>query len=139
MAVTDRMLIGAIAANPADAQGAGEYRYCRTCTQIFITSAKQPDASHDAHSWFVLPALNPDGSVLARAFQRFIVRWTPERQAELEKFASRRGWDMAMELRYGGGALNDEEASEWQEIVNARLDQLKLKVQAEIANHDLTG
>lgn len=137
MPVTDRMLIGAIAANPADINGAGEYRYCRTCAQIFITSAKQPDTSHDAHDWLSMPALNPDGSqVLARAFQRFIVRWTPERQAELEKFASRRGWDMAMELRYGGGALNDDEATEWQEIVNARLDQLKAKMQAEIAKSD---
>ncbi|MBC8160659.1 MAG: hypothetical protein H7Z42_05505 [Roseiflexaceae bacterium] len=133
MPVTDRMLIGAIAANPADPNGAGEYRYCRTCALIFITALKRPDTSHDAHNWLALPALNPDGSqILARAFKRFILGWTPERQAELAKFAERRGWDMAMELRYGGGALNDAEASEWQEIVNGRLEQLKNQARQEI-------
>ena len=29
-----------------------------------------------------------------------------------------------MELKYGGGALEEPEATEWQEIINARLDQL---------------
>ena len=134
MVVTDRMLIGAIAGNPADYQGAGEYRYCRTCTQIFLTSLRQPDTSHDTHDWFALPSLNPDGSqILGRAFQRFIVRWTPERQLQLENFASKRGWDMAMELKYGGGALEESEASEWREIVDARLAQLMKQAREQIA------
>lgn len=133
MPVTDRMLIGAIAGNPADFNGAGEYRFCHTCEQIFLTSARKPDTTHDAHHWFVLPSLNPDGSqVLARAFQRFIVRWTPERQAELETFARKKGWDMAMELRYGGGALDDDESSQWQEIVQGRLDMLKNQARQQI-------
>lgn len=132
MAVTDRMLIGAIAGNPADFNGAGEYRLCRTCEQIFLTSALRPDTTHDTHSWFALPALNPDGSsILTRAFQRFIVRWSPERQAELEKFALKKGWDMAMELKYGGGALEEHEVAEWQEIVQARLEQLKVQARQE--------
>ncbi len=59
MAITDRMLIGAIANNPATFDGAGEYRCCRTCEQIFYTSAKQPDHTHDEHDWFALPSLNP--------------------------------------------------------------------------------
>jgi hypothetical protein len=125
MAITDRMLIGAIANNPASFETAGEYRCCRTCEKIFFTSAKQPDASHDAHSWFALPSLNPDGSNrLLRAFQRFIKRWPEERQEQLERFALKKGWDMAMELKYGGGALEESEVAEWQEIVNGRLAQL---------------
>jgi hypothetical protein len=72
-----------------------------------------------------MPSLNPDGSkILERAFQRFITRWTPERQEQLETFARRRGWDMAMELRYGGGALEESEVTEWRVIVDARLEQL---------------
>ncbi len=125
MSLTDRMLIGAIANNPAAFEGSGEYRCCRTCELLFYTSAKQPDTTHDTHDWFVMPSLNPDGSqILERAFQRFITRWTPERQEQLETFARRRGWDMAMELRYGGGALEESEVTEWRVIVDARLDQL---------------
>ena len=125
MSLTDRMLIGAIANNPAAFENAGEYRCCRTCELIFYTSAKQPDTTHDAHDWFAMPSLNPDGSkILERAFQRFITRWTPERQEQLETFARRRGWDMAMELKYGGGALEESEVTEWRVIVDARLDQL---------------
>jgi hypothetical protein len=125
MAITDRMLIGAIANNPAVFDGAGEYRCCRTCATIFFTSAKRPDAAHDDHDWFTLPSLNPDGSnILGRAFQRFIKRWPEQRQDQLERFALKKGWDMAMELKYGGGALEESEAAEWQEIVNARLEQL---------------
>ncbi len=125
MAITDRMLIGAIANNPASFESAGEYRCCRTCEKIFFTSAKQPDATHDTHSWFALPSLNPDGSNrLLRAFQRFIKRWSEERQEQLERFAQKKGWDMAMELKYGGGALEESEVTEWQEIVNGRLAQL---------------
>jgi hypothetical protein len=125
MALTDRMLIGAIANNPAAFEGAGEYRCCRTCEQLFYTSAKQPDTAHDTHDWFAMPSLNPDSSkILERAFQRFIKRWPEERQEQLEKFAQRKGWDMAMELKYGGGGLEEAEVAEWQEIINARLDQL---------------
>ncbi|KAB8144370.1 hypothetical protein F8S13_05710 [Chloroflexia bacterium SDU3-3] len=137
MPVTDRMLIGAIAGNPGVFDGAGEYRYCRTCGLIFMTSAKNHDATHDDHEWFALPSLNPDGSnVLMRAFQRFITRWSPERQDGLERFALKRGWDMAMELKYGGGALEDSEAAEWQEIVNARLEQLMKQARQQIDNPD---
>jgi hypothetical protein len=133
MPVTDRMLIGAIAGNPAAFEGSGEYRYCRTCEAIFFTSARQHDASHDSHSWFTLPSLNPDGSnILGRAFQRFITRWSPERQEELERFAQKKGWDMAMELKYGGGGLEDHEAAEWQEIVNGRLEQLMKQARKDI-------
>jgi hypothetical protein len=134
MGLTDRMLIGAIANNPAAFEGAGEYRCCRTCEQIFYTSAKQPDTSHDQHDWFALPALNPDGSKkLEVAFQRFIVRWPAERQQQIEKFALRKGWDMAMELKYGGGALDDVEAAEWQEIINVRLSQLMKQAREQLA------
>ena len=133
MAITDRMLIGAIANNPAAFDGTGEYRCCRACEQIFFTSAKQPDTTHDSHDWFALPALNPDGSnILMRAFQRFIKRWPDERQEQLERFAQRKGWDMAMELKYGGGALEEAEVGEWQEIVSARLAQLMRQARAQI-------
>lgn len=133
MAITDRMLIGAIANNPAAFDGAGEYRCCRTCEQIFFTSAKKPDPTHDEHDWFTLPALNPDGStVLMRAFQRFIKRWTDERQEQLDRFATKKGWDMAMELKYGGGALEESEVAEWQVIVNARLTQLMQQAREQI-------
>ncbi|HWQ12396.1 MAG TPA: hypothetical protein VNL77_06340 [Roseiflexaceae bacterium] len=133
MAITDRMLIGAIASNPAAFDGAGEYRCCRACELIYYTSAKKPDTSHDGHDTFPLPSLNPDGSgKLARAFQRFIERWPQERREQLEKFASRKGWDMAMELKYGGGALEDQEAAEWQEIVNLRLEQLARQARAQL-------
>jgi hypothetical protein len=44
----------------------------------------------------------------------------------------KKGWDMAMELKYGGGALDDEEASEWQEIINARLGQLMHQAREQI-------
>jgi hypothetical protein len=119
------MLIGAIANNPAAFDGAGEYRCCRTCQQIFFTSAKRPESGHDSHDWFALPSLNPDGSnILVRAFQRFIKRWPEGRQEQLDRFATKKGWDMAMELKYGGGGLEENEASEWQEIVNGRLEQL---------------
>ena len=140
MSLTDRMLIGAIANNPATFEGAGEYRCCRTCEQIFYTSTKQPDTTHDTHDWFVLPSLNPDGSkILERAFQRFITRWTPERQEQLETFARRKGWDMAMELKYGGGALEEAEVAEWQEIVSARLDQLVKQAREQLAQSEAAG
>jgi hypothetical protein len=40
---------------------------------------------------------------------------------------------MAMELRYGGGALEEAEAAEWQEIVNGRLEQLMHQAREELA------
>ena len=133
MPITDRMLIGAIANNPATFEGAGEYRCCRTCDLLFFTSAKQPVPAHDDHDWFALPSLNPDGSnILVRAFQRFIKRWPEERQQQLETFARKKGWDMAMELKYGGGALEEHEVAEWQEIVNGRLDQLMKQARAQM-------
>ncbi len=133
MAITDRMLIGAIASNPGAFDGAGEYRCCRTCQAIYFTSAKKPDATHTTHDTFSLPSLNPDGSgILGRAFQRFIDRWTPERKAELDRFAERKGWDMAMELKYGGGALEEHESAEWQEIVNGRLEMLMKQARTEL-------
>jgi hypothetical protein len=133
MAITDRMLIGAIASNPADFHSAGEYRCCRTCMVIYFTSARKPDTTHEGHDTFALPALNPDGSgKLARAFQRYIERWSPERREQIERFAQRKGWDMAMELKYGGGALEDHEAAEWQEIINARLEQLMRQARQQI-------
>lgn len=135
MPVTDRMLIGAIAGNPASFEGTGEYRFCRTCGAIFFTSARKPDAVHSNHDWFALPALNPDGSnKLSTAFKRYVTRWSPERQEELEQFALKKGWDMAMELKYGGGALDDDEAAEWQEIVNIRLEQLMRQTRELINN-----
>lgn len=131
--ITERMLIGAIASNPAAFDGAGEYRCCRTCPAIFFTSAERHDTTHDRHDTFALPALNPDGSgVLARAFQRYVAAWPPERREQIERFASRKGWDMAMELKYGGGALEDDEAAAWQEIVNERLARLAKQARAEL-------
>ena len=86
----------------------------------------------------MLPSLNPDGSnILVRAFQRFIARWPKERQEQLDRFASKKGWDMAMELKYGGGALEEDEVAEWQEIVNARLDQLMRKARAQIDGRNI--
>ena len=133
MAITERMLIGAIASNPAAPAGAGEYRCCRTCESIYYTSDAKPDASHDGHDSFALPALNPDGSgILARAFQRYVEGWPAERREQIERFASRKGWDMAMELKYGGGALEDSEAAAWQEIVNERLARLARQARADL-------
>jgi hypothetical protein len=125
MAITDRMLIGAIASNPGDYNKAGQARYCFTSQRIYFSSAKQP-APEDANNNYVdLPALNPDNSKkLTTAFQRFIKRWPEDRQAEIEKFGMRKGWDLAMELHYGGGALTDEESAEWRQIVDGRLTQL---------------
>ncbi len=134
MAITDRMLMGAIAANPGSHATAGEYRYSVTASEIFFESASAPSKPHVGHTVIPLPALNPDGSGrLIRAFQRYVERWTPERREALERFASRRGWDLAMELKYGGGALDDAEAAEWQEIVNARLDQIVRQARIAIA------
>lgn len=125
MPLTDRMLIGAIAANPGRYDGAGEYRYCRTCDAVFFTSAAKPDPTHTTHASVALPALNQDGSErLTRAFQAFIQRWPEPRRAELELFAQRRGWDLAIEHVDGGGALSDAEAAQWRAVVEAELQRL---------------
>jgi len=76
---------------------------------------------------------------LERAFQRFITRWTPERQEQLETFARRKGWDMAMELKYGGGALEEDEVTEWRVIVDARLDQLVKQAREQLGQPEAAG
>lgn len=131
--ISDRMLIGAIASNPAKYDGPGEYRYSIPHKTIYFTSAAKPDPL-DNEPWFPLPALNPDGSRrMEKAFRRFIKRrWPPSRQAELEQFAQKRGWDLAMELKYGGGALEDHEAAEWQFVVNRELERLTRHVRERI-------
>jgi len=40
---------------------------------------------------------------------------------------------MAMELKDGGGALDDDEAAEWQEIINIRLQQLMRQAREQLA------
>jgi len=122
---TDRMLTGAIAGNPGKYDGPGEYRYSVASQEIYFTSIERPDPK-DEQEWFSLPSLNPDGSKrMERAFKQFIKRrWVPSRQKELENFALKRGWDLAMELEDGGGALNEKEVSEWQVVVSRELDRL---------------
>lgn len=134
MTITDRMLTGAIANNPANYNGDGEWRYSIPHRTIYFTKAAEPD-SKDNEPWFALPSLNPDGSQrMERAFQEFIRRrWKPTRRAELERFAEKRGWNLAMELRYGGGALEDKEAEEWQYVVNRELQRLAQQVRSRIA------
>ncbi|ABX07012.1 MULTISPECIES: hypothetical protein [Herpetosiphon] len=125
MTITDRMLIGAIASNPGDYEKAGQARYCFTTQTIYFSSAKSPAPEDANNNYFDLPALNADGSKkLVTAFQRYIKRWPEDRQAIIEKFALRRGWELAMELHYGGGALTDQESAEWRKIVDGRLTQL---------------
>ncbi|NJN66543.1 MAG: hypothetical protein HC884_07425 [Chloroflexaceae bacterium] len=125
MAPTDRMLMGAIAGNPSNHAGSGEYRYSVTHQEIYFSSSTSPDPK-DSDRWIPLPSLNPDGSKrMERAFKHFVKRrWLPSRQHELEDFALKRGWDLAMELKYGGGALEDNEAEEWQHVVNRELERL---------------
>jgi len=125
MPPTDRMLIGAIAANPGRYEGAGEYRYCRLCDSIFFTRAAQPDTKHEGHPAVTLPALNQDGSErLSRAFKVFIQRWPESRRAEIEHFAQRRGWELAMEHADGGGALTDTEVAQWRQVIETELKRL---------------
>lgn len=140
MAVTDRMLTGAIANNPARYEGDGEWRYSIAQQTVYFTSASKPDP-RDNEPNFVLPSLDPDGSKRKElAFKRFIQRrWKPSRRAELERFAERKGWPLAMELRYGGGALEDEEATEWQQVLNRELDRLANEVRQKIAELEQTG
>lgn len=125
MAITERMLIGAIASNPGDYNKAGQARYCFTAQKIYFSSATNPAPEDANNTYFDLPALSADTSKkLITAFQRFIKRWPEARQAEIEKFGTRKGWDLAMELHYGGGALSDAESAEWRQIVDGRLNQL---------------
>lgn len=125
MAPTNRMIMGAIAGNPARYDGPGEYRYSIPHKEIYFSSASEPDPK-DETPWFALPSLDPDGSKRKeRAFKHFIRRrWIPSRQKQLEDFALKRGWDLAMELKYGGGALEDHEADEWQVVINRELERL---------------
>ncbi len=133
MTITERMLTGAIANNPGKYDGDGEYRYSISHRTIYFTSASKPDPK-DNEPWFALPSLNPDGSRrMELAFQRFIKRrWSPSRQEELERFALKKGWPLAMELKYGGGALEDHEAQEWQYVVNRELERLARQVREQI-------
>lgn len=134
MTITDRMLTGAIANNPANFDGDGEWRYSIPHQALYYSKASDPDPK-DAEPFFALPSLNPDGSRrMERAFQAFIRRrWPPSRQRALERFAERKGWPLAMELKYGGGALEDSEAEEWQYVVNRELQRLAAQVRARIA------
>jgi hypothetical protein len=134
MTITDRMLIGAIANNPANYAGDGEWRYSIPHQAIFFSKAAEPDP-RDNEPFFALPSLDPDGSKRREhAFRAFISRrWPPSRQRELERFAERKGWNLAMELKYGGGALEDREAEEWQYVVNRELQRLAAQVRERIA------
>ena len=133
MPVTDRMLTGAIANNPANYDGDGEWRYSIPHQVLYFTRASAPDP-RDEEPYFALPSLNPDGTKrMELAFQRFMKRrWPPSRQQQLAEFARRRGWNLAMELKYGGGALEDREAEEWQTIVNRELERLASEVRQKI-------
>ena len=44
-----------------------------------------------------------------------------------------KNWQLAMELKYGGGALEDKEAEEWQYVVNRELQRLAQQVRQKIA------
>lgn len=134
MTITDRMLIGAIANNPANYADDGEWRYSIPHQTIFFSKAAEPDP-RDNEPFFALPSLDPDGSKRREyAFRAFISRrWPPSRQRELERFAERKGWNLAMELKYGGGALEDREAEEWQYVVNRELQRLAAQVRERIA------
>lgn len=134
MTITDRMLTGAIANNPANYAGDGEWRYSIPHRVLYFTRAAESDPK-DSEPFFTLPSLNPDGSRrMELAFQAFMSRrWPPSRQRELARFAERKGWNLAMELKYGGGALEDKEAEEWQYVVNRELQRLAAQVREQIA------
>lgn len=135
MPPTDRMLTGAIAANPGRFDGAGEYRYCRACDTIFFTRAATPETAHADHPAQPLPALNQDGSDrMQRAFQVFIKKWPAARQDKIERFAARRGWELAMEHGDGGGALSDAEVEQWRAVVEAELRRLVAEARRKMAN-----
>ena len=134
MTITDRMLTGAIANNPANYAGDGEWRYSIAHKTLYFTRAAEPDHK-DNEPYFTLPSLNPDGTRrMEQAFQAFLKRrWPPTRQEALERFAEKKGWNLAMELKYGGGALEDKEAEEWQYVVNRELNRLAADVRTKIA------
>lgn len=133
MAITDRMLIGAIASNPGDYNKAGQARYCFKAQKIYFSSVKEPAPEDANNNYFDLPSLSPDNSKkLVTAFQRFIKRWPEARQEEIERFGMRKGWELAMELHYGGGALTDAESAEWRQIVEGRLMQLVAEARKQI-------
>ncbi len=134
MTITDRMLTGAIANNPANYHGDGEWRYSIPHQALYYAKAAESDP-RDQEPFFPLPSLNPDGTKrMEHAFQTFVRRrWSPSRQRELERFAERKGWSLAMELKYGGGALEDKEADEWQYVVNRELQRLAAQVRERIA------
>lgn len=121
-----RQLRAMIAGNPGNYEGLGEWRYCHDCSEAFFARASEPPTGHGQHRWDPLPALDPEGQGrLAERFRRVLEEsFPPERQAELEAFARRHGWELAYELRDGGGALDAEEVARWRRVVEAELDQL---------------
>ncbi len=125
MKVNRRLLKAMIAGNPANYAGLGEWRYCRTCAEAFFARASEPDPGHSGHHWSPLPALDPEGKGrLAEMFRQYMREgFSPERQAELQAFAQRHGWDMAYELQDGGGALDPSEVARWRAVVEAELER----------------
>jgi hypothetical protein len=126
MKLTRRMLQGIIAGNPGNYAGLGVWRYCHDCQEPFFARSTQPVPEHDTHRWSDLPALDPEGQGrLAELFRSFMRQaYPPARQAQLEAFAARAGWDMAYELQDGGGALTVAEVAPWRKVVDAELDRL---------------
>lgn len=126
MKLNRRLLRGLIAGNPGNYAGLGAWRYCHDCQEAFFSRATQPVPAHDAHRWSALPALDPEGQGhLADLFRSFMREaYPPERQSQLEAFASRAGWDMAYELQDGGGALTAREVIPWRQVVDAELERL---------------
>jgi hypothetical protein len=126
MKPTRRLLRGVVAGNPGNYAGLGEWRYCHQCQETFFARASQPAPAHEAHRWSSLPALDPEGqSRLAELFRAMMPQaYPPARQAELEAFAERAGWDMAYELRDGGGALTALEVIPWRKVLDAELERL---------------
>lgn len=121
-----RLLKAMIAGNPGNYDGLGEWRYCHDCADRFFARASEPPSGHEDHRWSPLPALDPEGKGrLADLFRQFMRKaFALERQAELETFARRHGWDLAYELRDGGGALTVSEVARWREDVEAELERL---------------
>lgn len=126
MKLTRRLLRGIIAGNPGDYTGLGAWHYCHDCQETFFARATQPASKHNAHRWSALPALDPENQGrLAEIFRSFMRQaYPPARQAQLEAFAARAGWDMAYELKDGGGALTPAEVVPWRERMEAELDRL---------------
>ena len=135
MKPTRRLLRGIIAGNPGNYAGLGAWRYCHDCQEAFFARAAQPAPAHDTHRWSALPALDPEGQGrLAELFRALLRRaYPPERQAQLEAFAVRSGWDMAYELQDGGGALTATEVAPWREVLDAELERLIAEAEGIIA------